>query len=67
MRDSHVADFTQSAPSDEAWARTGIGHDFDFYNSERQHQGLNRETPDQIYLDHAQWPREMDPKTWTAR
>lgn len=30
-------------------ARQGIGAYFQFYNTERRHQGLNRRTPDQVY------------------
>ncbi|MCP4045370.1 MAG: IS3 family transposase, partial [Gammaproteobacteria bacterium] len=39
-----------------AEARTGIGKYFDFYNSERRHQNLCRQTPDQVYLSDIQWP-----------
>jgi hypothetical protein len=39
----HVAKFTQSVPSDEAWARARIGHYFDFYDSERLHNGQKAE------------------------
>lgn len=33
-------------------AETEIGKYFDFYNSGRRHQGLNKLTPDQVYFDH---------------
>ncbi len=39
-----------------AEARAGIRSYFNFYNSERRHQSLNRQTPDQVYLDDIQWP-----------
>jgi len=38
-----------------AEARAGIGTYFQFYNSERRHQGLNRKTPDQVYRDNVEW------------
>ena len=37
-------------------ARDGIGIYLKFYNSERQHQGLNRKTPDQVYMGDVEWP-----------
>ena len=37
-------------------ARDWIGTYLDFYNGARRHQSLDRETPDQIYLGHAQYP-----------
>jgi len=40
-----------------AEARAGIGTYFEFYNSERRHQSLNRQTPDQLYLGNVEWPR----------
>ena len=40
-----------------AEARDGIGAYFKFYNSERRHQGLNRKTPDQVYLGDVEWPK----------
>jgi putative transposase len=40
-----------------AGAREGIGTYFKFYNSERRHQSLNRQTPDQLYLGKVEWPR----------
>lgn len=38
-------------------ARDGIGTYFGFYNRERRHQNLNRQTPDQVYLGHLEWPK----------
>ncbi len=38
-------------------ARTGIGTYFQFYNSERRHQSMNRHTPDQVYMDNVEWPQ----------
>ena len=38
-------------------ARDGIGDYFKFYNRERQHQGLNRKTPDQVYMGEVEWPK----------
>jgi putative transposase len=40
-----------------AEARESIGTYFEFYNSERRHQSLNRQTPDQLYLGNVEWPR----------
>jgi putative transposase len=40
-----------------AAARTGIGTYFQFYNSERRHQSMNRQTPDQVYLGNVEWPK----------
>ena len=40
-----------------AAARTGIGTYFQFYNSERRHQSMNRQTPDQVYLGNVVWPK----------
>ena len=40
-----------------AQARTGIGTYFQFYNSERRHQSMNRQTPDQVYRDNVEWPQ----------
>ena len=40
-----------------AQARTGIGTYFQFYNSERRHQGMNRHTPDQVYTGNVEWPQ----------
>jgi putative transposase len=40
-----------------AEARTGIGTYFQFYNSERRHQGMNRHTPDQVYTGNVEWPQ----------
>jgi len=34
-----------------AEARTELGHYFEFYNQKRRHQGLDRRTPDQVYID----------------
>jgi len=39
-----------------AAAREGIGSYFEFYNRERQHQGLDRKTPDQAYSGDVEWP-----------
>jgi putative transposase len=39
-----------------AEARTGIGTYFQFYNSERRHRSMNRQTPDQVYMDNVEWP-----------
>ena len=38
-----------------AAARDGIGTYLQFYNSERRHYGLGRETPDQVYNGNVQW------------
>ena len=40
-----------------AEARQGIGTYLEFYNSERRHQSLNRQTPDQLYRGKVEWPR----------
>ena len=40
-----------------AEARQGIGTYFEFYNSERRHQSLNRQTPGQLYRGKVEWPR----------
>lgn len=40
-----------------AEARAGIGTYLEFYNSERRHQGLNRQTPDQVYWGSVEWPQ----------
>jgi putative transposase len=40
-----------------AEAREGIGTYLEFYNSERRHQSLNRQTPDQVYLGNVEWPQ----------
>ena len=40
-----------------AEARASIDTYFEFYNSERRHQSLNRQTPDQFYLGNVEWPR----------
>ena len=40
-----------------AEARTGIGTYFQFYNSERRHQSMNRQTPDQVYMGNVEWPQ----------
>lgn len=37
-------------------ARQGIGAYFEFYNTERRHQGLNRMTPDQMYAGDSTLP-----------
>ncbi len=33
-------------------AKTSLGRYFEFYNSERRHQSLDRRTPDQVYYEH---------------
>jgi len=38
-----------------AQARAGIDRYFRFYNSERRHQSLNRQTPDQVYAGKTDW------------
>ena len=40
-----------------AEARAGIGTYLEFYNSERRHQGINRQTPDQVYWGSVEWPQ----------
>lgn len=40
-----------------AEARNGIGTYFQFYNSERRHQSMNRQTPDQVYVGNVEWPQ----------
>ena len=37
--------------------REGIGTYLEFYNSERRHQSLNRQTPYQLYLGNVEWPQ----------
>ena len=39
-----------------AEARERIGRYFRFYNSERRHQSLDRQTPDQLYDGNEEWP-----------
>jgi len=39
-----------------AEARAGIDTYFQFYNSERRHQSMNRQTPDQVYTGNVEWP-----------
>jgi putative transposase len=39
-----------------AEARLGIGNYFRFYNGERRHQSLDRQTPDQVYEGSVMWP-----------
>ena len=39
-----------------AEARLGIGNYFRFYNCERRHQSLDRQTPDQVYEGSEMWP-----------
>ncbi len=34
-------------------ARTSLGRYFDFYNTERRHQSLDRKTPDSVYYECA--------------
>ncbi len=38
-----------------AEARAGIGTYLEFYNSERRHQGMNRQTPDRVYWGSVEW------------
>ena len=39
-----------------AEARLGIGNYFQFYNRERRHQSLDRQTPEQVYEGSVMWP-----------
>jgi len=39
-----------------AQARQGIGNHFRFYNRDRRHQSLDRQTPDQVYEGSETWP-----------
>jgi putative transposase len=39
-----------------AEARLGIGNYFRFYNYERRHQSLDRQTPEQVYEGSVMWP-----------
>ena len=39
-----------------AEARQGMGNYFRFYNHERRHQSLDRQTPDQVYEGSVLWP-----------
>jgi len=39
-----------------AEARAGIDTYFQFYNGERRHQSMNRQTPDQVYTGNVEWP-----------
>ena len=39
-----------------AQARQGIGNYFRFYNRDRRHQSLDRQTPDQVYGGSVTWP-----------
>ena len=39
-----------------AGVKAGIGAYFEYYNSKRRHQGLNRRTPDQVYQGGVVWP-----------
>ena len=39
-----------------AEARQGMGNYFRFYNHERRHQSLDRQTPDQVYEGSVVWP-----------
>ncbi len=38
-------------------ARMGLGEYFDFFNSERRHQRLDRHTPNQVYRGEWAWPK----------
>ena len=42
------------AYEDARQARSGLGKYFAFYNSQRRHQGLDRQTPDQVYFHSMQ-------------
>jgi putative transposase len=37
------------AYDDGAQARAGLAAYFDYYNTQRRHQGLQRQTPDEVY------------------
>ncbi len=39
-----------------ASARAGLNRYFRFYNAERRHQSLYRQTPDQVYAGNNRWP-----------
>jgi putative transposase len=39
-----------------AEATAGLARYFAFYNAERRHQGLNRQTPDRVYAGNNRWP-----------
>ncbi len=39
-----------------ASARAGLDRYFRFYNAERRHQSLNRQTPDHVYAGTNRWP-----------
>ena len=39
-----------------AEARAALRRYFRFYNAARRHQGLNRQTPDQVYAENNRWP-----------
>lgn len=38
-------------------ARAGIGAYFEYYNTARRHQGLDRQTPDEAYFHHLDLPK----------
>jgi len=40
-----------------AETRPSISTYFQFYKSERRHQSLNRQTPDQVYMNNVEWPQ----------
>ena len=40
-----------------AEARTGIDTYFQFYHSERRHESMNGQTPDQVYMYKVEWPQ----------
>ena len=40
-----------------AEARAALRRYFRFYNAERRHQSLNRQTPDQVYAGNNRWPQ----------
>ena len=46
-----------------AEARLSIGNYFRFYNRERKHQSLDRQTPDQVYEGSVMWPLPHDQVT----
>jgi len=45
------------AYADTREARSGIRTYFEYYNKERRHQGLDRQTPDKTYFDHLDLPK----------
>lgn len=45
------------AYEDGAQARAGLGAYFEYYNSRRRHQGLAKQTPDEVYFNHQPLPQ----------